>query len=812
MTGRVILCALLCTGCSHYFQSLTDLSGRVQDDLHRGEPALAMPLARQGALIAASYGNTEWQWKFRYLQAEAFNQQGKAPAAFSLLAEDIPARFATSELAVRVYLDRAISQMLMNQLKEARASLDSAAVLCNRKDNQSWLPMLSLRRGILESLYDNGSNQAETYLREAIALGRKYQQPYVVCTAMANLGSILTAERHFGRAMEWVVQGTAMARQLGNRRQLEMNLANWGYCLYNLGDPESALIRLREAERLASDLNLPLHQEASLTVIGFIYSDREEPRVAATYHERGLALARQSNNPSAIAECLHNLAIDAFDSGDLERTARFNREEIRLKEASGTPSEKLYARYVEGFIAERRQNYAEAESAFQQVVSQTGNNLSLRWQAQAWLAKTHVANKQPELAERDFEDVLDTLQEGRQQLSSEEFKIKFRAALNRYYGDYIRFLMDQDRYLDALNVAEFSRAQVLFERLGIEEKTRLDLKDLQQKARSLNATILSYWLAPHGSYLWVITAEQGLVALQLPPGPEITRLAEEYRNSIASASKLTGTRLYEAILQKAHRYIPPGGRVVIIPDGNLYQVNFETLLVPGDSDPHYFIEDAVVSTATSLALMHPAPRPVNSGKILLIGAAASPGPEFPSLPHAASELHSIAARFSSNFRLLEGSAARPSAYGDSKPEKFSWIHFAAHAVAGKESPMDSAIILSNEGDSHSLFARDIERIPLKADLVTISSCYGSGTHTYAGEGIVGLAWAFLFAGAHNVIAALWEADDFYTAQLMDRVYERLKAGDDAAHSLRNAKLGLLHSEYASRNPRYWGAFQLYTGY
>jgi CHAT domain-containing protein len=96
--------------------------------------------------------------------------------------------------------------------------------------------------------------------------------------------------------------------------------------------------------------------------------------------------------------------------------------------------------------------------------------------------------------------------------------------------------------------------------------------------------------------------------------------------------------------------------------------------------------------------------------------------------------------------------------------------------------------------------------------VTISACYGSGTRTFAGEGIVGLAWAFLLAGAHNVVASLWEANDYYTAQLMDVLYVRLQSGDDAAHALRTAKLSLLHSEYVCRNPRYWGAFQLYTGY
>ena len=36
--------------------------------------------------------------------------------------------------------------------------------------------------------------------------------------------------------------------------------------------------------------------------------------------------------------------------------------------------------------------------------------------------------------------------------------------------------------------------------------------------------------------------------------------------------------------------------------------------------------------------------------------------------------------------------------------------------------------------------------------------------------------AFLFAGAHNVIGALWEVSDASTPRLMDQLYTELKQG------------------------------------
>jgi len=52
----------------------------------------------------------------------------------------------------------------------------------------------------------------------------------------------------------------------------------------------------------------------------------------------------------------------------------------------------------------------------------------------------------------------------------------------------------------------------------------------------------------------------------------------------------------------------------------------------------------------------------------------------------------------------------------------------------------------------------------------------AGTRAYSGEGLVGLSWAFLRAGAHNVVAALWEVSDASTPQLMDRLYRESRTG------------------------------------
>jgi CHAT domain-containing protein len=157
---------------------------------------------------------------------------------------------------------------------------------------------------------------------------------------------------------------------------------------------------------------------------------------------------------------------------------------------------------------------------------------------------------------------------------------------------------------------------------------------------------------------------------------------------------------------------------------------------------------------------------------------------------------------------VSGAAARPEAYPAAQPGRFSMIHIAAHGEANRRSPLDSALILSPGEKGFKLYARDVMDIPLHADLVTISACRSSGARTYAGEGPVGLARAFLQAGAGSVIAGLWDVSDSSTAGIMDRMYEQIAAGVTPAESLRRAKISFLHTAYAK--PFYWGPFQFYT--
>jgi CHAT domain-containing protein len=195
----------------------------------------------------------------------------------------------------------------------------------------------------------------------------------------------------------------------------------------------------------------------------------------------------------------------------------------------------------------------------------------------------------------------------------------------------------------------------------------------------------------------------------------------------------------------------------------------------------------------------------------VIGDPSPRPPDFPSLRFARREMASVAVHFGADrVTSFEGERASPAIYREARPERFSYVHFAAHATANLESPLDSAVILSGPDNAYKLYARDVAALPLSAELVTVSACRSAGERAYSGEGLVGFAWAFLRAGARHVIAGLWDVDDRSTADLMDQLYAGLIRDEPPAAALRTAKLSLIARGGNAAAPYAWGAFQVFT--
>src|SRR5262245_24655180 len=142
------------------------------------------------------------------------------------------------------------------------------------------------------------------------------------------------------------------------------------------------------------------------------------------------------------------------------------------------------------------------------------------------------------------------------------------------------------------------------------------------------------------------------------------------------------------------------------------------------------------------------------------------------------------------------------------------LHFATHGMLNNIHPELSGRALSlvdKAGRPQDGFLRlqDIYNLKLQAEVVTLSACQTGLGKEIKGEGLIGLARGFMYAGAPRIVASLWKVDDRATSELMKRFYQGL-LGPEAlrpAGALRQAQLSIWKQKQW-REPYYWAAFVL----
>ncbi|XP_044169000.1 tetratricopeptide repeat protein 28-like [Acropora millepora] len=102
---------------------------------------------------------------------------------------------------------------------------------------------------------------------------------------------------------------------------------------------------------------------------------------------------------------------------------------------------------------------------------------------------------------------------------------------------------------------------------------------------------------------------------------------------------------------------------------------------------------------------------------------------------------------------------------------------------------------------------DVQAANLRARLVVLSCCHSGRGRILKGEGVVGIARAFLAAGARSVLISLWAIDDEATMVFMKNFYQHLKEGKTASTAVHQTMKCLRASERFSEM-RYWAPFQL----
>jgi len=720
------------------------------------------------------------------------------------------------------------------RLTAANQRLIPAENLCKSADYASCGYLLRTR-GLL-SVSQGDPFTAHQYFFESLLFARSHQDRWAEVVALNNLGFASIQFGRYDEAVDWLRSAHQAAVELGSDFWTHRVVGNLGWAYFQLGDDERALEQFQEAEKSATRLGNHRDELKWISDAGYIYRDTGDSDRATQSYRQALNLAKQIDSKEDIVNALEDLARVSVESGKLEEAGAYLDQITSMENASGKGLSG-YVMLTQGMLAAARHQDKQAEKVFRAIQSNLANPTTTRLNAGDELARLYELEGNTKAAEQTYKATLAAFESARAQLRNENSRLPFAANATGIYDHYIHLLVEQGRGEEALAAADQSRARTLAQGLGIaESKTTYHPSALnpRQIAQSSGATLLFYWLGSQRSYLWAITPAK-IALFPLPAQKEIAARVERYRKALLDAEdplqtgNEDGLALYQLLVAPAAKLIRPDSPVMILADGALNQLNFETLLAPGpgvspqvtaNAGAHYWIDDQTLLSAPSLELLAAArPAAGVSRNLLLLGNPLTASAEYPSLPLFGLEMTQVARHFAARrAAVFAGQQATPAAYLTSNPAQYAYIHFVSHAIASRVDPLDSAIILSGSmlsggktgEESYKLYAREIMQHPIDARLVTISACYGSGTRSYAGEGLVGLSWAFLRAGAHNVIGALWEVSDDSTPRLMDALYQGLADGQNPATALRHAKLSLLHSPGRFRAPYYWAPFQIYT--
>jgi tetratricopeptide (TPR) repeat protein len=779
------------------------------EELYRKSDALR----RQGVILEAvavadrgwqqwkSNPEAEWHWKFRLLKAELLLNQRLPNRARELL-EEAGGAPPSGDLEARYLADLGLA-------KRDPALLEQAFELASRHAYSALIPSIQLKRAFL----DGYTSRSEGFIRNALTAAQAQFDAYSEAAALIDLGYQRRRASRFDEAIPWYERAESAARRAGAVRLRDLALGDLGVCYYSLGDFDRALQSFSEAVMLARGVADEGNLSLWLNDIGNLYYRRREFGPAISNYRAALDLAKRINDDSAVTIMLNNLAATSFENGDLAAAERYNSEAGALLRKTHDSESLLHSQLHTAWIEAKKQP-ERAESAYRAVIDSAERQRQplVLWEAEAGLAgQLHAFGRHAE-ADAEFRKALATIEGEWSKLGEDRHKVTFLAQLIRFYGDYVDFLVAQGHPERAVAVADSSRARVLAEKLGNEPGSEA----VEIRPPKSGPILLSYWMGPARSYLWLI-GSGGVSQFILPGEAQIGKLVSEYSAVIErghdplARDNPAGRLLYQTLIAPARASIPAGASVIVSPDGCLHELNFETLIVE-EPTPHYWIEDVTVAVAPALSLLRSAPRrPATPKKLLFIGDPEAADPAFPRLPHLKQEAGIVQKAIpASSLTVLTGRQAQPEAYRTAGPGDYSMIHFAAHAVANSESPLNSAIVLSRSGEEYKLYAKDVLQQRLKADLVTISACRGAGGRAYRGEGLLGFTWAFLQAGAWNVVAGLWNADDAATVDLMEEFYRRLASGATPAVALRLAKLQLLRSKEPNRRPYYWGPLEVFT--
>jgi CHAT domain-containing protein/Tfp pilus assembly protein PilF len=727
-------------------------------------------------------------------------------------------------------------------------ALECAQALKNRKIQATCLSNMAY---VYVSLGDY--QKAYDYVSEALRFPSTGESSSFLATLLNNLGQTFRTRSHVGqtdeyysRALECFKSGFDLAQKAGSQDVAQAAMINMGEIYVDLDEFDLARALLSSAlEKANRSKDFTLSGNAFLNLATIALKQKDAAKAEAEF-QKSLAEAKKSRDLLLTTRALFGLGRCQELSEDYGKALSFYDEAIRTIDAVGLAIVSDIDRSE--FIYSERQIYQRLVDLRYRLFRKGGSKIF----------ENGVYSSVERMKARSFVEYLERQSQLKSPAEPEEESRSQVERWKRERLDHLRMLSQEDlssarkqelesrikRLEDMLHTAFLDRYLQSGTEKVFTEPVALDV--LRQDILGRNAGFVEYFLGDDRSFLILVTADLYKV-IELPPAKSIADSLRAYLRFLndpdipASKGVAASERLYRELFSPAENLLSPlVTRIIIVPDGILFDLPFETLISSssGRRVPQYLIDRFSISYAPSAsALFALKKRPKSRSypkEILAFGDPAYPGTS-PSkridtssashilaefyrrngyvlspIPHSRTEVRDISKGVRPDKKdIFLGRDASEKALKAANLSDYRIIHFACHAFSDEGDPLRSAIVLSlnEDGEEDGFFeVAEMYKMRMEADLVVLSSCQTGTGKNLTNEGILGLPRVFFYMGSRSVISTLWPIDDRASALFMKYFYELMAQGFDKARALGLAKKKMMASKYA--HPYYWGAFIL----
>ncbi|HMJ70763.1 MAG TPA: CHAT domain-containing tetratricopeptide repeat protein [Cyclobacteriaceae bacterium] len=359
------------------------------------------------------------------------------------------------------------------------------------------------------------------------------------------------------------------------------------------------------------------------------------------------------------------------------------------------------------------------------------------------------------------------------------------------------------------------------------EQGVVQLQSVAEKVKLLDAAFVEYFWGYDNIFAMVITGDTTVfVGLGSPAdvATQVKTLVGKLNTHTNQYSKLAvgsfahaSSQLYDVLVKPFSKVISGKKRLVIVPDGPLIQVPFETMVTDvgtgtGYDRLSYLLNDFIVSYSFSgYYFANERKVPSRDPSLLAFGFTGRSGEASnTAIAGSETELLALSEKFPDG-TFLYGAGVTENNF-KIKAGDYDLLHLAVHG-SGDTGEDYSATLYFGDADGPEdgrLYWYELYGMNLQASLAVLSSCESGIGKTYRGEGMLSMANAFTFAGCSNVVMGLWKVDDQVSVKLMDTFYSELLHGMAIDEALALAKRTYLASaDQISANPKIWGSLVAY---